>query len=249
MKICAAQTRPIKGDVQRNIESHKRLVDLAVANGVDAIIFPELSLTGYEPTLAKGLATDPDDKRLDDFQEISNIGQISIGVGVPAKSDAGICISMILFQPHMARRAYSKGYLHPDEEEFFIRGNGSSNLKVRGSGIALAICYEISIPEHLERALKSRPKIYFASVAKTVNGVGGALERLSEIAKQHSITVLMSNSIGPADGSECAGKSSIWNAEGELAGQLSNSNEGIIIIETETGAVVGIHREDACEDC
>ena len=68
MKICAAQARPIKGDVQRNIESHKKLVDLAVSKGTDAIIFPELSLTGYEPTLAKELAIPPEDKRLDNFQ-------------------------------------------------------------------------------------------------------------------------------------------------------------------------------------
>ena len=49
MKICVAQTRPIKGDIQSNIDHHKRLIDLAVSNGADTVIFPELSLTGYEP--------------------------------------------------------------------------------------------------------------------------------------------------------------------------------------------------------
>jgi predicted amidohydrolase len=49
MKICAAQTRPVRGDIQTNIDNHKKLIDLAVSNGADIIIFPELSLTGYEP--------------------------------------------------------------------------------------------------------------------------------------------------------------------------------------------------------
>ena len=53
MKICAAQTRPFRGDVQRNIAKHKKIIDLAASNGADIIIFPELSLSGYEPKLSK----------------------------------------------------------------------------------------------------------------------------------------------------------------------------------------------------
>ena len=53
MKICVAQTRPIKGDIQSNIDHHKQFINLAVANGASIIIFPELSLTGYEPKLSK----------------------------------------------------------------------------------------------------------------------------------------------------------------------------------------------------
>src|SRR5687767_10393594 len=119
MRICAAQTRPIKGDIRNNIDNHKRLIQLAVSNGADAIIFPELSLTGYEPKLAKELATHQNDSRFEDFQTISNANQITIGVGVPTKTHAGVCISMILFQPGKPRQLYSKHYLHVDEEDFF----------------------------------------------------------------------------------------------------------------------------------
>ena len=80
MKICVAQTRPIKGDIQSNIHNHKKLIDLAVSSGAEIVIFPELSLTGYEPTLAKELAINEDDSRLDDFQKISDTQQITIGV-------------------------------------------------------------------------------------------------------------------------------------------------------------------------
>ena len=54
MKISIAQTRPIKGDIPANIEAHKRFINLAVSNGADAIFFPELSITGYEPELLVG---------------------------------------------------------------------------------------------------------------------------------------------------------------------------------------------------
>src|ERR1700730_7808153 len=100
MKICVAQTRPIKGDIQSNIIKHKKIIELAVADGAETVIFPELSLTGYEPVLAKKLATDPDDSRFDVFQKISDSSQITIGLGVPTKNNSGIHISMVLFQPN-----------------------------------------------------------------------------------------------------------------------------------------------------
>ncbi len=49
MKISIALTKPIKGDIEANIETHKRFINLAVSNGANAIFFPELSITVYEP--------------------------------------------------------------------------------------------------------------------------------------------------------------------------------------------------------
>jgi predicted amidohydrolase len=234
MKICVAQTRPVKGNIQNNIGNHKRLIDLAVSNGADMIIFPELSTTGYEPQLAKELATDPNDRRFDDFQRISDTRQVTIGVGVPTKTDTGIYISMVLFQPHKARQMYSKKYLHSDEEPFFASGQNSICLLGDEMNIALAICYELTVPEHAEEASQSGARIYIASVAKSANGVEKAVERLAEIASRYSMTVLMSNCVGHCDNFESAGRSSAWNDEGLLLGQLNDTDEGMLIFDTDT---------------
>ncbi len=238
MQICIAQTKPVRGDIQSNIDRHKILIDLAVSNGADTIIFPELSLTGYEPELAKELATIQDDSRFDDFQKISNTGQITIGVGVPTQSKTGVCISMILFQPHKARQMYSKQHLHSDEEEFFVSGQNSTGLIGDKASVALAICYEISVPEHSEKAFKSGAEIYLASVAKSGAGIDKALQRLAEIAGKYSMTVLMSNCLGESGDGLCAGKTSIWNNKGALVGQLNDTNEGILILDTDTQEVI-----------
>ena len=55
MKICVAQIRPVKGNMATNIENHKRLIGLATSLNANAIFFPELSITSYEPELAKDL--------------------------------------------------------------------------------------------------------------------------------------------------------------------------------------------------
>lgn len=232
MKICVVQTRPVKGEIQTNIANHKKLIELAVSNGANLAVFPELSLTGYEPELAKDLVAHPDDQRFDDFQTIADARTVTIGVGVPTRNRHGICISMLIFQPHGPRQTYSKKYIHADEEPFFVRGQDSAGFIGSKGNIALAICYELSVPEHSENAFKRGAEIYIASVGKSASGVDNAVQTLSGIAKKYSMTVLMSNCVGPSGGFESAGRSSIWNRQGLLLGQLNDRDEGILIIDT-----------------
>ena len=239
MKISVAQTRPAKGNIEKNIDSHKRFIDCALTLGADMIIFPELSITGYEPRLANELATGKDDSRFNDFQRISNTRQITIGIGVPVSTHGGITISMVLFQPQQARELYSKQYIHADEEPFFISGQSSSGLIGDKKNIALAICYELSVPQHAEDASRNGAKIYIASAVKTIAGVEKSIARLSEIAAKYSMTVLLSNCVGIADGEVCGGKTSIWDNTGKLIDQLDGKNEGMLLLDTDTGVVTG----------
>jgi predicted amidohydrolase len=48
------------------------------------------------------------------------------------------------------------------------------------------------------------------------------------------MTVLMSNCVGHCDNFESAGRSSAWNDEGLLLGQLNDTDEGMLIFDTDT---------------
>ena len=103
MRICVAQTRPVKGDIEANIHSHLKLIGVAVSAETDFMIFPELSITGYEPGLVKELATTQDDVRFDLFQKISDANCITIGIGVPTPACNSVCISQVYLQPGKRR--------------------------------------------------------------------------------------------------------------------------------------------------
>lgn len=62
--LAAAQTAPIRGDVEANLRQHAHLVRAAAEQGAEILVFPELSLTGYELNLAAELAFAEDDARL-----------------------------------------------------------------------------------------------------------------------------------------------------------------------------------------
>jgi predicted amidohydrolase len=235
MKICVAQTRPIKGDIEANIHSHKKHIEMAVSVGTDFVIFPELSITGYEPELIKELATTQYDLRFNVFQKIADADRVTIGIGVPTIADKGIRVSHVYFQPDKPREMYSKVFLHSSEEGYFIRGDRYINLRIDDANIALAICYELSVTEHAERAAMSGADIYAVSVVE--QNIEKAIKRLTNIAADYSMTVMMANAIGKTGVYECPGKSSIWSNKGELVGQLDDSHEGILVFDTDTGEI------------
>jgi len=238
MKISIAQIRPIKGDVSANIEAHKNFIDFALTYNTEAIFFPELSLTGYEPELANELATNQNDNRLDTFQEISDNDNIIIGLGLPTTTESKIRISMIIFEPKKPRQTYSKQQLHSDELQYFENGDRQVVIKKDNTKIAIAICYESLQPAHSENAFKLGADIYLASVAKSENGVEKAFKYYPTIAKQYVMPVLMSNCVGFCDNFISVGKSSVWTKKGNLVGQLDNKTEGILIFDTGTEEVI-----------
>lgn len=238
MKIAVAQIKPDKGDIARNIEKHKTLIELAVSKGANTLIFPELSITGYEPELANELAVNQNDGRFDDFQSVSDVWNSTVGVGMPTKSDSGVRISLLIFQPNKPRQIYAKQFLHPDEYPYFTPGSQPVFLEQGTHKIALAICYELSVPEHSATAYQQGANVYVASVAKAFNGVEKATQSLADMAKTYSMTVLMANCVGPCDNFESAGRSSIWNNKGILVGQLDETHEGILVIDMDSQEVI-----------
>lgn len=236
MRICAAQTKPFKGDIAGNVETHLKLIELAVAERVEAIFFPELSITGYEPELAARLATDAADPRFDVFQAIADRERIAIGIGAPTRVRDGVAISTILFQPNRARQTYSKKHLHASETGFFASGRNHAVVMDGAPAVALAICYELSVPEHAEEAFRQGAKIYAASVVESVGGVEKAAARLASIAARYRMTVLMANCVGHTGIYDGGGKSSVWNERGTLAGELDAAHEGIVVYDTVSGA-------------
>ncbi len=199
----------------------------------DLIVFPELSITAYEPELAKELATHYNSPLFNSIQKLSDQGEISIGMGMPTLSADGIHISMLIFQPLMARTVYSKQLLHTDELAYFSAGKEQRFLDIKGKKIAVGICYETLQREHFIQAKKGRADIYIASVAKPLHGIQKAYQHFPRIANEFNTPVLMANSIGFCDNFLAGGQSAVWNQKGELLQQLDGQNQGLLLYNSE----------------
>lgn len=234
MKICIAQIKSLKGNIQENIKNHIEIIERAIKLGVNLIIFPELSITSYEPCLAKELATNKEDAIFNPFQKFSNNNNITIGIGMPINVDDGVNISMLIFQPNKERVTYSKQILHSDELPYFTEGTNQVYLNINKKKIAVGICYETLQKEHFLKTQQNGADIYIASVAKSRKGVEKAFKHFSEISKEFNTPVLMSNSIGFCDDFLSTGSSAVWNKKGEIVVQLNDKEEGLIVYDTKT---------------
>lgn len=234
MIICAAQTRPVKGNVQQNIEQHILFVQLAYQQGASLVFFPEFSLTGYEPELALSLAMEVDDPRLDAFQHLSDRFEMVICVGAPLSALPKPKIGQIIFSPKKIRQHYAKQTLHNDELPFFSEGEASLIMHWANHRIALGICYETLLPEHAARAAEAGATLYLASVAKSGKGLTKAFAHYPEVARRYGMNLVMCNSTGFCDNFFAAGQSSAWGPDGVCSGQLEEGQPGLLVFATET---------------
>jgi predicted amidohydrolase len=233
MKICIAQFESIKGDVQKNIKKHVRFVERTVEMKGDLLMFPELSITGYEPDLAKGLATLVDDPIFNVFHDLSDTHNITIVIGMPTIAENGINISMLIFQPNKKISHYAKQILHSDELPYFVCGNRQVYLNVKNKKIALGICYEALKREHFLNIIENEADIYIASAAKSQSGMEKAYSYFPEIANEFNTPILLSNSIGYSDNFKSVGQSTVWNGQGKRLNQLNSEDQGILMYDTE----------------
>lgn len=233
MRICLVQSSSEKGEINQNIQNHLRLIRSAIQSRVDLVVFPELSITGYEPGLAQKLACTIEDDRFSIFQALANNNKVTIGIGMPTFSADGINISTIFFQPDRERLVYSKQILHDDELPYFVSGKNQPFLINAGKRIAFGICYETLKREHFVKAIESKADIYIASVAKPDRGIKKAYLHFPSIALEFNIPILMSNCVGYCDNFLSNGKSAAWNREGELMAQLDEENQGLLIYDTD----------------
>ena len=232
MKIALAQLKSESGKVEVNIQKHLNFITKAAKAKANIVVFPELSLTNYEPRLAKKLAFEKNDARFDIFKEYSKKYKLMILLGLPLKMDHDLHIAMAIFQPEKEIQYYCKRYLHEDEVPFFQPKKNASIIQFQQKTIKLAVCYEISVDEHLEDLNSARPDLFIASVAKHKKGLENAQNRLQYISNKHKIPVLLVNNTGMADGMECCGNSFAFNPSAEKIAQL-NADESLLIINLE----------------
>jgi predicted amidohydrolase len=231
LKIAAVQFKSLRGDTEENTNRHIQFIEAAVHAGADLIYFPELSLTGYEPQLAKSLSVKLDSESFDVFQQKSDKHGVTIGVGMPLRSQEQVQIGMVWFKPNEPRVGYKKQLLHADEIPFFSPGEEQLLFQIGMHKMAPAICYESLLATHAENARNMGANVYLASVAKSSGGIEKAMKHYPEMAKKHEMWVVMANSIGPSDDFIGVGNSSTWDTSGNLLAKMDCESEGLLIVD------------------
>lgn len=247
--IAAAQTIPTRGDVDANLGGHIRLIHTAAEEQCRVLVFPELSLTGYELDLADDLAFSETDPRLSPLRELASSCKMTVIVGAPVRIGPRLHIGAFIISPDRSVDLYTKhrlgafppdaspnGNVPPAEATVFHPGDRNPLLRFDGNTAAVAVCADIGRPSHPKEAADRGAKNYFASMFVIPADLEQDTAKLKAYAVQHSMTVVLANYGGPTGGLPSGGSSAIWSETGELLARLEVTGAGIAVaIEDETG--------------
>ncbi|MDQ0617795.1 carbon-nitrogen hydrolase family protein [Arthrobacter globiformis] len=133
LTVSAIQYAALGGGIHANVPEHVRLIEDADSHGARLVLFPELSLTGYDLPLLRGgdqfHAGDqwvaPGDHRLDPVREICRRTGITAVVGAPFREPDGTPrLASLAVHPNGTEEAGFKTHLHGDEQSLFEAGPG-----------------------------------------------------------------------------------------------------------------------------
>jgi predicted amidohydrolase len=227
--VAAAQAVSIRGAVNVNLEHHCRLAERAADAGAGIVVFPELSLTGYELDIASELAFSSEDERLRPLAGLAEARGLSLVVGAPIRIGSSLYIGAFVLDPGQVPRVYTKRHVHADEAAVFVSGRLDPAVVLGVDLAALAICADTSHPEHAEAAARRGASLYLAGVFFDPGSYAAHSEQLSGYAARHSMAVVLANAGSAATGFDSAGGSAVWSDSGVLVACLEGVGAGLVV--------------------
>ena len=237
MRIAAAQSISVPGDVPANLLIHMQFIAAAQAAGVELMVFPELSLSGYELPRLAGCLLQPGDACLVPLREAARASGMTVVVGAPLAGAGGKpAIGALSFFPDGECSVYRKQYLDPSEEAFAASGAvGSRRHALGDESFVLAICADTNHEPHAEAAAASGASLYLASVLFSVSAYAQDAGKLRHYAERFDMGVLLANHGGPSGAYQSAGRSAFWAPGGEPVVTAPGPGNALVIASKAAG--------------
>ena len=246
LQLALAQIAPKLGDVEANLEKHLNFIEQAKEQGVDLVVFPELSLTGY--VLQDLVATVAHRPTEDDpvFQRLLAASRdLDIVVGfVDEDARHRFYIASTYLSGGQVLHVHHKVYLPTyglfDEGRFFAWGDSIRSFDTRFGRVGLLICEDFwhASPPYLlwldgadimlfssaspGRGLTDREKLESARWVERVN---------QAYASMFTSFVVHCNRVGFEDGLNFWGGATVNDPNGELLARGPYFEEALTIVQ------------------
>ncbi|MDA1357547.1 MAG: nitrilase [Proteobacteria bacterium] len=242
LKIGVAQVETVPGDLVANLQKHLAMIEAGRAQGLDILLFPEMSLTGHNV----GAET----LRLAIFRDDAIVGEIARASG-PMCAIFGLIeesVSAQFFNTAIAVRDGGIVFIHRkinlatygklEEGKHFANGRYVETFEMGPRWRAsVLICNDLWNPPLVHIAAVHGATVLFAPISSAVEAVGfefdnpgGWAVNLQFYAMTYGMPVIMANRIGVEGDLTFWGGSRILDAFGKT---LAQAGEGEELISTE----------------
>ncbi|MBK8905898.1 MAG: hypothetical protein IPM53_32265 [Anaerolineaceae bacterium] len=243
LKVGLAQITPKLGDLEANLERHLQAIEEAAESGVELLVFPELSLTGYRlRDLAFSVAIQPTYKNPIFARLLDASRDMDLVVGfVEADTRQKFFISAAYLSGgevvHLHHKVYLPTYGMFDEGRYFAWGDHLRAFNTRFGRVGILICEDFW---HVSAAytlwLDGADILILTSSSPgrglaTEQKIGSArwVEHINQAyASMFTNFILHTNRTGFEDGVTFYGGSTIFGPEGNLLNQGPYYEEAIV---------------------
>jgi predicted amidohydrolase len=257
LKIALAQFKSKLGDVEANLEKHLELIDEAHKDGVQLIVFPELSLTGYmlqDLVVNAALRPHQEDPIFNALFKASKDIDMMVGFVHEDRRHRFYIAAAYLSEgkiSHIHNKIYLPTYGMFDEGRFFAEGDSVRAFDTQFGRVGMLICedfWHASLPYLLW--LDGADILLFSSASPGRGLHAGPRLSSSEWVEHTNRAyaglftnfVVHANKVGYEDGLNFWGGSTIFDPNGELVIRAPDFETALAIAEIDLNQ---LHRSRA----
>jgi len=251
LRMALVQMNPMVGALDRNADSMLEAIDRSRALGAQAVVFPELAISGYPP---EDLLLRP--RFLQDAAaQIDRIADRARGVdvvlGAPVATGTGVINAALLLRDGRVQAQYAKhklpNYSVFDERRYFEHGTEACVTEIAGLRVGLTVCEDIWRPEPAALAAAAGAELILNLNASPYHR-GKASEREAVVcarARETGCPVVYVNMVGGQDELVFDGRSFMVTADATVQALLPAWIGGIatIDIERDGGGALRLHEQ------
>ncbi|NYS76765.1 NAD+ synthetase [Halomonas glaciei] len=234
LRVGAAQINTTLGELNANIDRHLSLIAEAKRKGVELLVFPELSLTGYRlANQVMQVAMPLEDPRLKTLANACGSMQVVMGF-VEEASPGEYYNALAIFQHGQLMGVHRKlnlpTYGGLEEGKWFTHGSELTHTDIcPGWSATQLICADLWNPALVHAALLARPTVLCAPINSASGIVSEDFSNEENwalntrfYAMTYGTPVIMANRFGPEGDSHFWGGSRILGPGGETLAQADD---------------------------
>jgi len=232
--VLAAAQMKFRTAITDNVAWITQTIETSAKAGVDAILFPECAVTGYNCDF-DGISHVEVDEALNTIARAARAARCHVLVGSPTFSKGKRFNSLMVFD----RRGreifrYSKIHLTARDARFFRPGNALALFRLDGVVCTAIICHErrypelVRLPVMLGAQIVFHPNAGLDALAVSKSKRGGR-DGIAVRAFENEVYYVFANSVGPqGDGLWSAGDTKIVTPDMRVLASANNRDEAVI---------------------
>ncbi len=248
LNIAVVQMEPQLGKMEANVGKISDMVtQIATQQPVDIIVFPELSVTGYEGGQRFSQMAQRVPGHITNMlgQHANEFGvYILIGMAVKEKVETVLYNSAVLLGPDGTPAAeYRKVHLQAEERLVFRPGYKIAPVETEVGTVGIMLGWDLAFPEVARGLVLDGAEVLLLPAAWQAKDADMWRTLLVSRAYENAVFVAAANRIGEEPSYSFAGQSAILSPTGEVVAALEAPEEGYVVMRLDLDEVRRIREE------